>query len=101
MLPEEEFEDPKGQSQSVNQRRTDNTMAKRNRTDNDLQNTTQKIYHRATQSPVKKSYLIWLTKTAFTPHANIILLLRDGCLKTGYTYEKKKKHYCYVIDIDP
>jgi len=29
---------PKGQSESVNRRRTDNTMAKRKRTNNDLQN---------------------------------------------------------------
>jgi len=29
---------PKGQSESVNRRRTDNTMAKRKKTSNDLQN---------------------------------------------------------------
>ena len=33
---------PKGQSEAVNRRKTDNTMVKRKRTNNDLQNTTQK-----------------------------------------------------------
>jgi len=33
---------PKGLSESVNQRRTDKTMAKTKRTNNDLLNTTQK-----------------------------------------------------------
>jgi hypothetical protein len=43
---QEEFEDAKLQSESVNRRRTDNTMAKTKkdkRTNNYLQNTTQKI----------------------------------------------------------
>ena len=53
LLSEEEFEDTKGQPQSVNQRRTDNTMAKRNKTNNDLQNFTQKTYHQATQTLLK------------------------------------------------
>ena len=39
---------PKKLSESVNRRRTDNTMAKRQRANNDLQNTTQKIKDRAT-----------------------------------------------------
>ena len=34
----EEFEDTKGESESVNRRRTDNIMAKIKRTNNDLQN---------------------------------------------------------------
>jgi cbb3-type cytochrome oxidase cytochrome c subunit len=33
---------PKGYSESVSRRRTDNTMTKRKRTNNDLQKTTQK-----------------------------------------------------------
>ena len=46
---------PKGQSESVN-RRTDNTMAKRNkdrRTNNDLQNIPYKIKHRVIRTPLK------------------------------------------------
>ena len=38
---------PKGKSESVNLR-TDNTTAKRKRTNNDIQNTTHKIKDRAT-----------------------------------------------------
>ena len=34
-------------------RRTENTMAKRKRTNNDLQNTTQKTKNRATRTPLK------------------------------------------------
>jgi hypothetical protein len=41
-----------GQSESVNQKRTDNTMAKRKRSNNDLQNTTQKTKDRATRTPL-------------------------------------------------
>jgi len=54
-------------SEAINQRRTDNTMAKRQRqdntmakikrtkgTNNNLQNTTQKTKDRATQIPTKK-----------------------------------------------
>ena len=42
---------PKGQSESVNRRRTDNTMTIR--INNDLQNATQKTKYRATQTPLK------------------------------------------------
>jgi len=42
---------PKGQSEAVNRRRTDYTIAKRKRTNNDLQNTTQKINDVATRTP--------------------------------------------------
>ena len=41
---------PKWQSEAVN-RRTDNTMAKRKRTNNDVQNTTQKTTDLATRTP--------------------------------------------------
>ena len=44
---------PKGQSEAVNRRKTDNTMVKRKRTNNDLQNTTQKTKDWATQTPQK------------------------------------------------
>jgi hypothetical protein len=43
---------PKGKSEAVNQRK-DNTMVKRKKTNNDLQNTTQKIKDRATRTPIK------------------------------------------------
>jgi hypothetical protein len=44
---------PKGQSEAVNQR-TDNTMSKKDkRTNNDLQNITQKTKYQATQTPLK------------------------------------------------
>jgi hypothetical protein len=39
-------------SEAVNRGRTDNTMAKRKRTNSDLQSTTQTIKDRATQSPL-------------------------------------------------
>ena len=42
---------PKGQSKALN-RRTDNTMAKRKRMNNDLQNTTQKTKDRAPRTPL-------------------------------------------------
>jgi len=42
---------PKGLSKSVNRRRTDNTMTKR--TNNDLQNTTQKTNDQVTRAPLK------------------------------------------------
>jgi len=47
---------PKGLSASVNQRRTDNTTAKRKKdkgTNNDLQNITQKTKDRVMQTPLK------------------------------------------------
>jgi hypothetical protein len=44
---------PKGLSESVNRRRTDNAMAKRKSTNNDLQKTTQKTKDRATRTPLK------------------------------------------------
>jgi len=49
---QEEFEDTRGQSESLNQR-TDNTIPKRKRTNNDLQSTTHKTEDRATWSPLK------------------------------------------------
>jgi hypothetical protein len=39
---EEKFKDTKGKSEAVNPRRTDNKIAKRKRTNNDLQISTQK-----------------------------------------------------------
>ena len=39
--------------ESVIRKRTDNTMAKRKRTNNDLQNTTQKAKDRARRTPLK------------------------------------------------
>ena len=44
---------PKGHSKSVTQRSTDTTMAKRKRTNNDLQNTTQKTKDLAKRTPQK------------------------------------------------
>ena len=44
--PQAEFEDAKGASESINRRRADNTMAKRKRTNNDLQNITHKTKDR-------------------------------------------------------
>jgi hypothetical protein len=46
MILSKQFEEPKEQSQAVNQKRTDNTMAKWKRTNNDLQNITQKTKDR-------------------------------------------------------
>jgi len=43
---------PKGISESVN-RRTDNTMTKRKRTNNHIQNTTQKTTDGVTRNPLK------------------------------------------------
>ena len=51
MILSKQFEEPKEQSQAVNQKRTDNTMAKWKRTNNDLQNITQKTKDRATGKP--------------------------------------------------
>ena len=48
---------PKGQSESINQRRTDNTMdqkTKDKKTNNDLQNTTHKTKDGATTNPTKR-----------------------------------------------
>ena len=42
-----------GLSESVNRRRTDNTMVKRKRTNNDLRNITHKTKDRATRTPLK------------------------------------------------
>ena len=47
---------PKGQSESVNLRRIDNTIANRKRTNNDLQNITQKTTDRATRTPLKTNH---------------------------------------------
>ena len=44
---------PKGLSESVNQRRIDNTMNKRKRTNNNLVNTTQTTKDRVIQTPLK------------------------------------------------
>jgi hypothetical protein len=44
---------PKGKSEAVKRRRTDTTMAKRKRTNNDLQNITQKSKDQAKQTPLK------------------------------------------------
>ena len=44
---------PKAQPESPTNRRTDNTMAKRKWTNDDLQNTTQKTKDRATRTPLK------------------------------------------------
>jgi len=47
---------PKGQSEAVNQRRTDKTMVNRKKTkstDNEIQNTTQKTNDWATQTQLK------------------------------------------------
>jgi hypothetical protein len=44
---------PKGQSEAVNRRRTDNTMAKRKRTNYDLQNIHRKLKDRVTRTPLK------------------------------------------------
>jgi hypothetical protein len=43
----------RGQSESVNLRRTENTMAKSKWTNNDLQNTTQKTKDPAPRTPLK------------------------------------------------
>jgi hypothetical protein len=45
---------PKG-SESVNRRKTDNTMATKKRTNHNLQNITQKTKDRATRTPLKTS----------------------------------------------
>ena len=42
-----------GLSESVNRRRTDNTMVKRKRTNNDLRNITHKTKDRVTRTPLK------------------------------------------------
>ena len=44
---------PKRKSKVVNRRTIDNTIAKRKRTNNDLQNITQKTKDRATRTPLK------------------------------------------------
>ena len=45
---------PKGYSGAINPGRTDNSMAKGKKTNNDLQNTTQKTKDRATGIPLKR-----------------------------------------------
>jgi hypothetical protein len=42
-----------------NQRRTNNTVAKRKRTNNDLQNNSQKTKDQATQTPLKIGGELW------------------------------------------
>ena len=57
MSDKKSLKTPKMQSESANRRRTDNTMARRERkerTNNDLQNTTKKTKDWATQTPLKQ-----------------------------------------------
>jgi hypothetical protein len=48
LLNKKSLKIPKGLSEALNQRRTDNIMAKRKSTKNDLQNNTQKTKDRGT-----------------------------------------------------
>jgi len=50
---------PKWQSEAVNQRRTNNTVAKRKRTNNDLQDITQKTKDRVTRTSLKIAGELW------------------------------------------
>ena len=56
---QEKFEDTKGQSEAVNRRRINNTMAKRKRTNNDLQIITWKTKARAIQTPLRNGGELW------------------------------------------
>jgi len=47
---------PKGQSESVNRGKTDNTIAERKRTNNALQNITLKTKDRATRTSLKTAF---------------------------------------------
>ena len=52
-LMEEKFEYIKGKSEAINRRRTDNAIPKIKRTNNDLQNTTQKTKDRGVRTQLE------------------------------------------------
>ena len=72
---------PKGYSKSVNQRKTDNTIVKRNRTnDNDLQNNTQENIDRATQTPLKTGSELMFSRrvSCFCSTSDTVNFLQDS-----------------------
>ena len=56
------FKDTKEKPEAVYRRMTDNTMAKRKRTNNDLQNITQKTNDRATGIPLNTESDLWCSR---------------------------------------
>ena len=73
------FEDTKTviQSEVVNRRRTDNTMTKRKRTNNDLQSITLKTKNRATRNPLKLGVNSCVPEglAVHAPHVALVVLL--------------------------
>jgi hypothetical protein len=53
LSPEEKFEDRNGAIKSMNRKGTANRMVKRKRTNNDIQNTTQKYKYQTARIPLK------------------------------------------------
>jgi hypothetical protein len=66
---------PKGQVESVNLRRTDNTMAKRKMTNNDLQNTTDKTKGPATRTPLKSEGELMVSSSCSTSDTRRVTLV--------------------------
>ena len=85
---------PKGQSESVNRRRTDTTMAKRKkhkRTNNDLKNSTQKTKDLATRIPPKTGDLMCLGRLCSSFSTS------DTCCVTLITKpEQIRGHLCHL-----
>ena len=65
---EEKFKDTKGKSEAVNPRRTDNKIAKRKRTNNDLQISTQKT--KATMAKRYRDKMATIYKTMHRKEKN-------------------------------
>jgi hypothetical protein len=74
---------PQGSSESVNRRRTDNIMAKRKRTNNDLQNITHKMKDRVTGTPLKNGAQLRCSgrvgSSCFTSDTRGVNLVKQMC----------------------
>jgi hypothetical protein len=86
--------DTKGKSEAVNRRRTDNTMAKRKstRTNNDLQNTTQKTNDRATRTPLKTKVELRCSRMITFPALHLTHVVLQWPKEKGQTLIHKTLH---------
>ena len=75
----------KGQLTTLNRRRTDNTMAKRKGTNNDLQNTTQKTKDRTGRTPLKPGDELrrseWVSNSCSTMNTYYATLVTNPVLR--------------------
>ena len=85
----------KGKSKFV-YRRTDNTIVKRKRANNDLQNTTQKIRDRATQTPlntgVEFSSPWWVCSSCSTSGTRRVAPVTNPMISHEWEKEQKVEH---------